>query len=83
MQYQHDIIFALLLFCSKFSYKTNISNILLLFYANNRNFKLLEHTYYVFNSYDVIFHAASDANDVIIVDVKKLHHFETVIRLKF
>ena len=82
MQYQHDIIFALLLFCSKFSYKTNISNILLLLYANNRNLKLLENTCYVFNSYDVIFHA-SDANDVIIVDVKKLHHFKTVIRLKF
>ena len=70
MQYQYNISFALLLFCSKFSYKTNISDTLLLFNAKNRNFKRLENTIYVFNQYDVIFHATSDANDVIKVTLQ-------------
>ena len=46
-------------------------------------FKNIHSTFYVFNSYDVIFHATSDTNDVITVDVTQLHHFKTVIKLKF
>ena len=47
-----------------------------------RNFKLLENTIYVFNKYDIIFHATSDANDVIKVEFTKLQQFTTVFRLK-
>ena len=41
-----------------------------------------KNTFYVFNSYDVIFHATSETNDVIKVDVTQLHHFKTVMKLK-
>ena len=82
MQYQRDIIFALLLFCSKFSYKTRIYDILLHFMLKSAISNLKKNTFYVFNSYDVIFHATSDTNDVITVDVTQLHHFKTCYRVK-
>ena len=70
--YQHDIIFAMLIFCNKSSYKTNVYNILSLFYVKTRNFELQENTFDVLTRYDVIFHTTSDANEVIKVDVTKL-----------
>ena len=65
VQYQHDIIFALLLFCSETSDKNNyhISNQFLMWKIRFSNFQSNE--YDVMIECDVIFHATSGTNDVI------------------
>ena len=69
MQYQHDSIFALLLFCSETSDKNN--------YLTSDQFLMRKILFSNFhnNEYDInietdiIFHAMSGANDVIKVDI--------------
>ena len=46
------------------------------------NFKPLKNTFYVFNSYDVIFHATSDTNDVIKVEVTQITPFQDSYEVK-
>ena len=70
VQYQHDIIFALLLpFLQRTSDKNNylISNQFLMRKIRFSNFQ--NNKYDVMIERDVIFHATSGANDVIKVDV--------------
>ena len=69
VQYQHDIIFALLLFCSETSEKKNqkkkpaiLSNQFLVLKIRFSNFQ--NNKYDVMIGRDVIFHATSGANDV-------------------
>ena len=68
MQYHHDIIFALLLFCSETSDKNNyrISDQFLMRKILFSNFQNNEYDFMI--ERDVIFHATSGANDVIKVD---------------
>ena len=69
VQYQHDIIFALLLFCSETSDKKNNYRIADQFLMRKILFSNFQNNEYdVMIEPDVIFHVTSGANDVIKVD---------------
>ena len=80
VQYQHDIIFALLLRSSNSSYK--ITTFLTSgFSAKNANFKFSENTFAFSSLYDVIFRTTFNTNDVIKVDFTQVQYSTIVIKL--
>ena len=65
VQYQHEIIFALLLFCSETSDEKQLSDLLSVFDAENTIFlNFRNNEYDVMIEREVIFHATSGANDL-------------------